>query len=182
LAVVPPVLPPGGNALGAQSPEYSGDQSVLDFPLPRLEHSVPAESVEMRSSAQRQMFPLPTKSMEMPALMTLHDRFNHSRPVEDQDFYIHKRSVAIAMGNERTKPCKDGTIRLGRYFSLTLEEIEEMKEYLRFLCGHEATRPKTMIRLTCRPRNGELPGQCNHAWPDNTMVFLNGKCLLTTLV
>jgi hypothetical protein len=183
LAVMPPVLPPGGNALGASSPEYSGELPAgINFSVPRLEHSPAVEDFEFRAPLQRQILPLPTSSTEMPALMAMHDRYNRSRHVETQEFYIHKRTVAIAKGNESTKTCKDGTIRLGRYFSLTQEEIEETKEYMRFLCAHEASRPKTMIRLTCRPLNGEPSSQSDHAWPDNTMVFLNGKCLLTTMV
>jgi hypothetical protein len=177
-------LPPGANALGAKSPELFIEEHPLgkDLPPPRLEHTPPADSYDMKPVIQRQMLPIPTSASDMPGVMTIHDRLNNTRHVEGRDFYIHKRTVAIAKGSEWANPCRDGTIRLGRYFSLTQEEVEETKEYLRFMAGHETTRPKTMIRLTCRPRNGEPSGQNSHAWPENTMVFLNGKSLLTTMV
>jgi hypothetical protein len=118
----------------------------------------------------------------MPEIMNTHDRINRERHVEAREFYVHKRTVTIAKGSEWSKPCRDGTIRLGRYFSLTQEEVDEIKEYLRFITGRETLRPKTMIRLTCRPRNGGPHGPTNHGWPENTIVFLNGKCLLTSMV
>jgi hypothetical protein len=172
------VLPPGGNALGARSPEIFGEAP----PRPRLEHSPPAELFDIKPTVHRQLIPIPTNATDMPALMTAHERLNNARHVEARDFYIHKRAAAIAKGSEWCKPCKDGTIRLGRYFALTQEEVDEAKEYLRYITGHVSLRPKSMIRLTCRPRNGGPVGQNNHGWPENTMVFLNGKCLLTSMV
>jgi hypothetical protein len=178
------LLPPGGNALGARSPElFVETRSPTSEPkVFTLEHSPPVDSVEVKLCVKREMLPMPSSAAEMPGVMAIHERNNEARPVEARDFYVHKRTIIIAKGNEWAKPCKDGTIRLGRYFSLSQEEVEETKEYLRYIAGYEANRPKTMIRLTCRPRNGEASGQSKHAWPDSTMVFLNGKCLLTTLV
>ena len=153
-----------------------------ELPHRRVEHSQPPESFNTKPHIRRQILPIPTSATEMPGIMSIHDRINRDRHVEAREFYVHKRTVTIAKGNEWSKPCRDGTIRLGRYFSLTQEEVDETKEYLRFITGHETLRPKTMIRLTCRPRNGEALGRKNHGWPENTMVFLNGKCLLTSTV
>ena len=167
-------LPPGRNALGVRSPEY-----VPELPHRPLEHSRPAEFFNARPR-HRQMLPIPTSAAEMPEIMNIHDKFNRERHVEAREFYIHKRTVVIAKGSEWSKLSRDGTIRLGRYFSLTQEEVDETKEYLRFITGHETLRPKTMIRLTCHPRN--RTGHTIHAWPENSIIFLNGKCLLTSMV
>lgn len=178
------LLPPGGNALGARSPELCIDvwPQESDSKVFMLEHSPPVDISDLKVSIKREVLPIPSGATDMPGLMSIHERANGLRPVEAREFYVHKRTCIIAKGNERTKPCGDGTIRLGRYFSLSQEEVNETKDYLRHITGSENNRPKTMIRLTCRPRNGEPPGQSKHAWPDNTMVFLNGKSLLTTSV
>jgi hypothetical protein len=128
------------------------------------------------------LLPLPTNASDMPRIMNLHDQYNNSRQVQAREFYIHKRTATVAKGSEWTRTGRDGTIRLARYFSLTQEEVDEAKEYVRFITGHESIRPKSMIRLTCRQRNGVPNVQSPHAWPDNAMVFLNGKCLPTTRV
>lgn len=173
-------LPPGGNALGVKSPEYI--EESLNRPLARLEHALSAHEVDVKPNMRRPLLSLPTSASEMPEIMRIHDEFNVSRPIEMREFYVHKRVVTIAKASEWSKSGRDGTIRLGRYFALSEEEIEEVKEYLRFIAGREAPRPKTMIRITCRPRNGQLAGQNDHAWPENTMVFLNGRSLPTTMV
>jgi len=178
------LLPPGGNALGARSPELCINASPLetDTRVFMLEHSPPVDIADVMVNIKREIVPMPSGATDMPGLMSIHERTNVLKPVEAREFYVHKRTFIIAKGNERTTPCKDGTIRLGRYFSLSQEEVSETRDYLRHITGSETNRPKTMMRLTCRPRNGEPPGQSVHTWPDNTMVFLNGKCLLTTSV
>jgi hypothetical protein len=173
-------LPPGNNALGAKSPEFT-EHAPKDVRL-RFEHSPSAETVGLPTEKRREMLPMPKSANEMPGLMAIHDRMNKLRPIQQRDFYLLKRMELIANGSEWTKRARDGMIRLGRYFYLGPEEIDEASEYLHYLTGHEVIRPKTMIRLTCRPRNGEQPGENNHAWPDHTMVFLNGKSLITSMV
>ena len=170
-------LPPGGNALGARSPEHRNG------PPPRpLEHSPPTGLLDIRRT-DHPMLAIPTSASEMSVIMTAHDQSNAARPVEARDFYIHKRTTIIAQGNEWARPCGDGTIRLSRYFELSQEEVDGSKEYLRHITGQETLLPKTMIRLTCRARNGPNGAlKHQHAWPENTMVFLNGKCLLTSMV
>lgn len=172
-------LPPGGNALGAKSPELPEERKDV---RQRFEHSPSAETVELPVDHHRQLLPMPKSAAEMPGLMAIHDRINSSKPIQQRDFYLMKRSELIGKGNEWSKPARDGMIRIGRYFYLAPEEIDEASEYLHYLTGHEVMRPKTMIRLTCRPRNGEQPGENIHAWPDHTMVFLNGKSLITSMV
>jgi hypothetical protein len=177
-------LPPGGNALGAKTPDLSGGEVVPSQPVyrhrGRLEHAPPPDSIEIKPMVRHHTLPIPVSVSEMPDLMEMHDIINASRPVEARDFYVHKRIDAIARASHTTPLSKDGTIRLGRYFSLTEEEVNETKEYLRCITGRDAPRPKTMIRLTCRPTNGEGSGA--HAWPENTVIFLNGKSLFTTMV
>lgn len=172
-------LPPGSNALGAKSPEAAEQFRDLQRPFA---HSPSVEAVEKPVEKQRRMLPMPKGANEMPALMAMHDRMNNSRPLQERDFYLLKRIDLIGRASEWTKPGRDGLIRLGRYFYLAKEEIDETSEYLHYLTGHEVVRPKTMIRLTCRPKNGEQPGENYHAWPDHANVFLNSKSLLTSMV
>ena len=178
---------PGVNALGAKSPEAIPTVAQLapDLPLPTLQHAPPVDAFEGKEKDLSQILPIlpmPTHSSLMPNLMHIHDDLNSSRPVGSRFFYLFKRSVAAAQCNEWHKTRHDGTITLTRYFLLSQEEIDETKEYLRFLTGRVATRPKTMVRLVCRPRNGEDLGDSVHAWPENTMLALNGKYLATSMV
>ena len=178
--VSPTVVPPGGNALGAHSPEYLSDDQPE---RPIFEHIRPLEECDdVKPTVKRTVLPLPTSGSEMPRLMTLHDEFNQTRHVESRDFYVHTRTALIANASEWSRTFTDGTITLGRFFNLTPEELNEIREYVKFMAGQETTGPKTMIRLVCRGKNGESGGPVNHAWPENTTVILNGKNLMTSMV
>ena len=178
--LVPPAVTPGGNALGGHSPEYlSEDQPER----PIFEHIRRLEECDdVKPTVKRTVLPLPTNASEMPRLMTLHDEFNQTRHVETRDFYVHTRTALIANASEWSRTFPDGTITLGRFFNLTPEELNEIKEYVKYMAGQETTGPKTMIRLVCRGKNGESGGPVNHAWPENTTVILNGKNLMTSMV
>ena len=171
--------PPRGNDPVTHSDEYLyGNQRAR----PIFRHIRPLEECEeVRPTVKRAVVSLPTSASEMPGLMKLHDEFNQASHVENRDFYVHTRTAMIANASKWSRTVADGTITLGRFFNFTREELIEIKEYVKFMAGHETTGPRTMIRLVCRAKNGENGGSVNHAWPVNTTVILNGKNLMTTM-
>jgi len=174
---------PGVNALGAKSPEAIpiSEELPSDLSVRAFQHEPPVDAFEGTEN-DSPILPMPTDSSEMPDLMRIHNGRNSSRPVRSRFFYLFKRSVAAAQCDEWHRTRHDGTITLTRYFLLSQEEIDETKEYLRLLIGLDATGPKTMVRLVCRPRNGGGLADNGHAWPENTMLALNGKYLLPSQV
>lgn len=172
------VLPPSVNTLGV--PENMGKEH-LDAAHPLLEHSPHAYTTHTKPTGQSPKLLFPTNA-DIPERMAIHENMNSQRPVTARDFYVLRRTVAIAEGGDRSRPSKDGTIRLSQEFFLTNEELDEMNEYWRFLTGHETFRRKTMVRFTCRPQKGGEFGQKNHAWPENVILHLNGTCLQTSMV
>ena len=80
------------------------------------------------------------------------------------------------------KCSKDGRIRLGFHFELLDGEPDEIKEYVWFIAGQEASAKKTMLRLTYRSGNRETAAQNRHVWPENVKVCLNETHLQTRMV
>jgi len=136
------VSAPGGNALGARPPE-----SALPY---TFYHSWPAISADLVRTHRHQMSPIPESPGELVDYMIRYDGELSLRPVERRHFFVLKRTFTIAEVSHKPEVSKDGTIGMSRFFLLTAEEIQETKEYIGFVTGHESDRPKTMVRLTCR--------------------------------
>jgi len=186
----PNVIPPGGNALGARSPELFSDEQAE---RPAFQHVRPLEEYDdIKAVVKRPVLRIPANANEtrrlppnasnMPRFMTEHHEINQTRHVERRDFYVHTRTALIAKASKLSHISADGTITLGRFFILTREEVDEIHEYVRFMGGQETKGPRTTIRLVFRERNGEGRDIFNHSWPQNTTVILNGKNLMTSMV
>ena len=184
------VIPPGGNALGARSPELVYDEKAE---RPAFEHIRPLEEYDdVKAIVKRpvlrlpaiasQTLRLPLNASNMPRFMMEHDEINQTLHVERRDFYVHTRTALIAKASKLFHISADGTISFARFFNLTREELDEIHEYVRFMDGQETKGPRTMIRLVFRERDGEGRDLFNHSWPQNTTVILNGKNLMTSMV
>jgi len=133
------------------------------------------------SSWRLRVYPL-IKPFDIVGCMRRHDERNSVHPIERRDFYFHKKTITVAEGGEHSRVSPDGRIRLIRYFSISEQELDEIREHFQFLTDGETSGPMTMARLMCHPRNDDAPGENNHAWPKHATVFLNGKFLLTNTV
>jgi hypothetical protein len=184
------VIPPGGNALGARSPELLPHEQAE---RPAFEHIRPLEGYdEVKAIVPRPVLRIPANASEtqrlflnasnMPRFMTQHDKIYQRRHVQRREFYVHTRTALIAKASSLSHKHEDGRITFGRYFNLTREELYEIHQYVKFMGGQESTGPRTMIRLVFRETNGENRDPFKHSWPENSTVILNGRYLMTSMV
>lgn len=171
------VLPPGGNAVGAQTPN-----NVPDRTYPKIRHTKATAAVNIDQNSRREVVPLPNSTTQLLQIMEIHNQLNRARHVEAREFYFHKRTAVVANVSAENQRSPDGTIRLNRYFSLTQDAIRETKEYLKHITGRAAHGSKTMLRLTCISHGNGGPNKNCHAWPEGIIIQVNGKRLLTSMV